>query len=451
MNPLVSVIKAPWIVPVVPHDTVLAGHAVVVENAQIVGVMPAEKAAQKYPDATTLSLDGQVLLPGFINAHTHGSVSLVRRLSKSGIPADERRWPLLFRHSGWGAGLVKDATMLAGVRMLMGGVTCCADTHFFPEAVTAAMLEVGMRACIGLLADEAESPADLNTTLHDGIALHDEYKYDQHITFAFSPLSLLTLSDRSLIRLRTLSDELNLRLHVPLHETALEIDESVKRRGLRPLARLEKLNAVAPSLTAVHMSHFTDDEARLLRRRKCVVVRCPTYGDLFDLGGRPMRELGAMRVALASHAGIRGCPFNLFGEMRRVAQPFPEFGGPTAGDVLAMATINAAHALGLQDTVGSLEKGKSADMISLSYPDVDVLEPADVLDFIVRGATTSRVRHAWVGGRRILHDGASACVDENSLARAIAERVAKYDAEMYDEGSGREHGRPRNEHKRRRS
>ena len=425
MNPLVTIFRAPWIIPVEPRDVVLRKHAVVVENTRIVGVLPEDKAAQKYPDARTLDLDGQVLLPGLVNAHAHSPVAAVRRLSESDIPVDSRRWPSLQRHVS--PGLVKDAATAAGVRMLAGGVTCCADTYFFPEAVTAAMLKVGMRACIGLFIGDEPHPgaADLSEALQHGGDLRDEYKYDQHITFAFVPHSLATLSDKSLERTRMLADEMGLRLHAPLHETAAELDESIRRYGARPLERLDRLGGVAPFLTVIHMEHFDDAEAKLLSRRKCVVVRCPTYGDLFHLRGRSLRELGATRIALGNLAGMQGCPFDLFGEMRRIAQPLFAFGGPSPGDVLAMATVHSAHALGLGDVVGSLTKGKAADMIALRCPDAVASGETDVLDFVTREADASRVRHVWVGGRQVLHDGAATQIDEDELKRSLAARMAK--------------------------
>ncbi|HMS80961.1 MAG TPA: amidohydrolase family protein, partial [Burkholderiaceae bacterium] len=248
-----------WIAPVEPEATVLGGHAVVVRGGRIDAVLPADEAARRHPDAGAVHLPGHLLIPGLVNLHTHAAMSLLRGVADD-LPLErwlhERIWPLE-------AGLVSDdfvhdGTVLACREMLRGGITTFSDMYFFPEAAARAALSMGMRVVAGIVVFDFPSaygsgPGDY---IAKGLALRDALRHEPTVAFALAPHAPYTVSDDAFREVAKLSAELQLPVHVHVHETAREIVEHEARHGTRPLARLERLGLVGPELIAVHAVHL---------------------------------------------------------------------------------------------------------------------------------------------------------------------------------------------------
>jgi 5-methylthioadenosine/S-adenosylhomocysteine deaminase len=248
---------------------VLEDHAVAVRGGRIEAILPAQQAAARFPDFRQVALHDHVLIPGLVNAHTHAAMSLMRGLADD-LPLmrwlEGHIWPAEATHVS--PQFVRDGSLLACAEMLRGGVPCFNDLYMFPEAVFEAASAAGLRVALGIIVIEfptsyASDPADY---LRKGLALRDRLGDRPLTSFCLAPHAPYTVSDATLRQIGTLADELDLPVHIHLHETADEIARSLSEHGVRPLERLRRLGLVTPGLLAVHAVHLEDDEIVMIVR-----------------------------------------------------------------------------------------------------------------------------------------------------------------------------------------
>ncbi|HEU5283478.1 MAG TPA: amidohydrolase family protein, partial [Burkholderiales bacterium] len=274
-----QIVDARYVVPVEPAGQVLERHAVVLGGGRILALLPSERAAQAYPGVPRLQLPTHVLIPGLVNLHAHAAMCLMRGLADD-LPLMEwlnrHIWPAEARHVS--RDFVYDGTLLACAEMIRGGVTCFNDMYFFPEQAGRAVLAAGMRAALGIICIEFPTAyaSDAQDYLHKGLATRDALKHEPTLSFCMAPHAPYTVSDRSFERIVTYAGELEIPIHVHLHETEEEIRESLARFGVRPLERLRALGLVGPGLIAVHAVHLQPLEVALLRETGSHVAHCPS-------------------------------------------------------------------------------------------------------------------------------------------------------------------------------
>ena len=272
-------IRARWTIPVEPADTVLEHHAVAIHRGRIVALLPDQEALTRFSPARETVLGNHLLLPGLVNLHCHAAMTLLRGL------ADDRPlmtwlqdhiWPAEGKHVS--ADFVRDGTLLACAEMLRGGITCFNDMYFYPQAAAEAAAEAGMRAVIGLALLEFPTnyATDADDYLAKGLAARDALRGEPRLHFALAPHAPYTVSDRSFERIVTLTGELDLPVHLHIHETLTEIDDSLRLHGMRPLERLRRLGLVTQNLIAVHTVHLSAAEITLLATEGCSVAHCPS-------------------------------------------------------------------------------------------------------------------------------------------------------------------------------
>jgi 5-methylthioadenosine/S-adenosylhomocysteine deaminase len=317
-------INARWVVPVEPAGTVLERHSVAVRDGRIEAVLPTAQAAQRFAGFARVDLPGHALIPGLVNAHTHAAMSLMRGLADD-LPLmrwlEEHVWPVEAKHVS--AAFVKDGTLLACAEMLRGGVTCFNDMYFFPEAALEAALQAGMRASLGVIVIEFPSAyaADPQAYLAQGLALRDQWREHPQLSFCLAPHAPYTVSDATFRRVSQLAAELELPVHVHVHETAFEVERSVAEHGVRPLARLAGLGLLGPQLISVHSVHLNDEEIALLARHGSSVAHCPSSNLKLASGIAPVAKLLAAgaNVALGTDGAALMISLDFFDEMRSAA------------------------------------------------------------------------------------------------------------------------------------
>jgi len=218
---------------------------------------------------------------------------------------------------------VRDGTQLAIAEMLKGGTTCFSDMYFFPEATAHAARDAGMRAVVGLILIDFPTPyaQTPDEYLDKGLRLRDSLRHDPLIRTAFAPHAPYSVSDGPLARLRTVNDELNLPLHMHVHETAHEVDEAVAKTGRRPLARLDALDLIGPALVAVHMTQLTDAEIARLAAMHAHVVHCPESNLKLASGFCPLHKLlqAGINVALGTDGAASNNDLDMLDELRMAA------------------------------------------------------------------------------------------------------------------------------------
>ncbi len=429
-------IEARWVVPVEPHGIVLEHHAVVVDAGRIRELLPIADARQKYSARETRVLDEHALIPGLINAHTHNPMTLMRGIADD-LPLmtwlTDHIWPAEAR--AMSAEFVHDGVELAIAEMLRGGTTCCNENYFFPDAQAATYRRHGFRALVGLPVIEFPSAwARTRDEYFDkALAVHDEYRGDGLIGTAFAPHAPYTVSNESFERVRMLSDQLDIPVHVHVHETAQEIDDSRRDHGVRPLARLQGLGIVNDHLIAVHMTQLDEAEIRLCAEAGVSVVHCPESNLKLASGFCPAEALRRAGVNIA--LGTDGCASNndldMFGEMRTAALLAKGVSGDAsafdASFALRTATLNAARALGWGDRVGSIEPGKAADLTAVRLDALETQPVFNVVSQLIYACGRHQVSDVWIAGTPKLVAGVLVDMDVATLrakAREWRQRLA---------------------------
>jgi len=402
------------VVPVEPAGTVLEHHAVAVRGGKIEALLPAPEAGTRFAGYEEVVLENHVLIPGFVNAHTHAAMTLMRGMADD-LPLmrwlQESIWLAEAKHVS--PEFVRDGTLLACAEMLRGGITCFNDMYFFPEAALEAALACGIRSAHGIIVVEfpsayASDPADY---LRKGLALRDRYRDEPLVSFTLAPHAPYTVSDATFRQVATLAAELDLPVHVHLHETAEEIERSLAEHGVRPIERLRRLGLLGPNLIAVHCVHLAKEELQLLAHHGCSVVHCPSSNLKLASGFAPAASLIERKINLA--LGTDGAASNnrldLLQEMRTAAL----LAKAVAGDAQAMpahtalraATLNGALALGIGDRTGSIVPGKAADLVAVDMRAFGLAPCYDPVSHLVYAAGRENVSHAWVGGMLQLEEG----------------------------------------------
>jgi len=424
-----TLIHARWIIPVEPESVTYEHHSLVIDSGKIIDLLPTDFAKQKYQGTTTENLEDHALLPGLINCHTHAAMTLMRGIADD-LPLmdwlQNHIWPL--EQKWMSEAFVKDGTDLAIAEMILGGTTCFNDMYFFPEITAGQAIHHGIRAKVGLIVIDFPSVWAQNSDeyIEKGLALHDQLRLSDLCSTAFAPHAPYTVSDEPLQKIRTLADELDLPIHIHVHETHHEIEQAQTLTGQRPLQRLQELGLINPSLIAVHMTQLSDEEISLLAESGAHIVHCPESNLKLASGFCPVaRCLAAgINVALGTDGAASNNDLDMFGEMRTAAL----LGKAVAGDAsvipamtaLRMATINGAKALGLDNCCGSLSLGKAADVIAI---DLNYLETQPLycpVSQIVYAASRQQVTDVWVAGKRLLKQRQLTTINIDELKTKIA-------------------------------
>ncbi len=417
-------IDARWIIPVTAPGLVLERHSLLVNGGDIVDILPREEAGRRYAARQVVELDHHALAPGLVNAHTHAPMSLMRGFADD-LPLmtwlNEHIWPAEANH-------VDEEFILAGTRlaiaeMIRGGTTCFNDMYFHPEVVAQCASDAGIRACVGMIVLEMPTgwAQDSQQYIEKGLRVHDRFRFDPLVRTAFAPHAPYTVEDAALIRIQTLADELDVPIHMHVHETAHEIELSMDRFGVRPLERLAGLGLATPRLMAVHMTQLLGEEIAYIAEHGVNVIHCPQSNLKLASGFCPVAALlvAGVNVAVGTDGAASNNDLDMLEEVRTAALLAKGVAGSPevalADAALRMATINGARALGLDDRIGSLEPGKSADLIAIDMEHPRTRPLYDAIAQVVYAAASDQVSDVWVAGRRLLENGRLTTLDSEEV------------------------------------
>jgi 5-methylthioadenosine/S-adenosylhomocysteine deaminase len=419
-----------------PEAALLTDHAVAVQGERIVGVLPRADALAAYPGALRVPLPTHALLPGLINLHTHAAMALLRGVADD-LPLrawlEDHIWPAEARHVS--DAFVEAGTLVAAAEMLRSGTTCFHDMYFFPEAAARAARRAGIRAILGLVVVEfptshARDGADYIAKAREA---HAALATDGLVCCGIAPHAPYTVSDATFTQAVALADEFDVPLHVHVHETEHEIEESLQLHGRRPLERLDRLGAVTSRLVAAHCVHLTPAERDLLAERGAAVAHCPASNLKLASGFAPVADLLArgVTVGIGTDGAAANNRLDLWSEMRLAALVGKAVAGRAdalpAHSVLAMATRQAALALGIDHAVGTIAPGKAADLVAVDLAAPELQPCFDPVSHLVYAAGREHVTHVWVAGRPVVEEGRLLTVDTAevaALAREWGGRIA---------------------------
>ncbi|WP_372865926.1 TRZ/ATZ family hydrolase [Pseudomonas sp.] len=433
--PLDLLLLPTWLVPVEPAGVVLHEHGLGIRDGRIALIAPRAEAL-KHKALEVRELPGRLLTPGLVNAHGHAAMSLFRGMADE-LPLnnwlEQHIWPA---EAKWvDEQFVLDGTELAIAEQIKGGITCFSDMYFFPEVASEIVHKSGIRAQITIPVLNFPIPGarDANEALRKGLALFDDLKHHPRLSVAFGPHAPYTVSDDKLENIRTLAEELDAGIHMHVHETAFEVQQSLQQHGERPLARLARLGLLGPRFQAVHMTQIDDDDLALLVASNSSVIHCPESNLKLACGFCPVEKLwqAGVNVAIGTDGAASNNDLDLLGETRTAALLAKAVAGSAsaldAHRALRMATLNGARALGLDDQIGSLEPGKAADLVVFNLSGLAQQPIYDPVSQLIYTSNRDCVEDVWVGGKHLLDSGRLTRLDEQRIianARAWGTKIA---------------------------
>ncbi len=431
--PLDLLLLPTWLVPVEPAGVVLHDHGLGIRDGKIALIAPRADALRR--GATQIrELPGRLLTPGLINAHGHAAMTLFRGLADD-LPLmtwlEKHIWPA---EAKWvDERFVQDGTELAIAEQIKSGISCFADMYFFPEMACERVHASGMRAQISIPVLDFAIPGarDADEALRKGVTLFDEMRHHSRLSVAFGPHAPYTVSDANLEKLRILAEELDAGIHMHVHETAFEVQQSLEQHGERPLARLHRLGLLGPRFQAVHMTQIDDDDIALLVATNSSVIHCPESNLKLASGFCPIEKLwqAGVNVAIGTDGAASNNDLDLLGETRTAALLAKAVAGSAsaldAHRALRMATLNGARALGLDGEIGSLELGKAADIVAFDLRGLAQQPVYDPVSQLIYATSRDCVEHLWVAGKPLLEDRRLTRLDEERIIATTRQWGAK--------------------------
>ena len=389
----------------------------------------------EYHDGELIDCRDKLILPGLVQAHVHLCQALFRGLAEETDLLSwlsEKIWPLEAAHSRES---LATSSRLGLLEMIRSGTTTICDmgSLAYPEAIAEVVKETGVRAVVSkLLMDTQEgAPGTLLEPAREGMAaaqeLHDQFhgKENGRIRVAVAPRFVLSCSRELLEQVARFSEEREALVHTHLNESQREVESTEKMLGQPTVAYFDSLGLLNPRFVAAHGVWLNDKERLLLAERGANIVHCPTTNLKLASGICDTRAL--MDAGVTVGLGSDGLPCNNradgFSEMRTAGLVSRYLRGPeslSSKEIVRMATIGGARALGLEREIGSLEPGKKADLTVLRSEGAEgvLLPHSDPYDALVYQFSSSQVVHVFVDGKPILKDARYTTLNEEEIIHA---------------------------------
>lgn len=416
-----------------PENTVFEHGTVVVSDGKIVAVGGPELTA-KYQAKKVLDVKGDIVMPGLINTHTHGSMTVFRSLGDD-VPDRLHRYIFPLENKLVSRDMVRTGANLANIEMIKGGVTTYADMYYFEDEVAKTVDKAGLRAVLGETI--INFPVADAQTPEEGIAYAvrfiNKYKDHPRITPAFAPHAPYTNTTENLQKIAALSEELNVPVMIHLAETDREKEEIAKRTGGKsPVQYMADIGVLNNRLLAAHVIMADDNDLNLLKKYDVGVAHNISANTKSAKGVAPVTQMleKGIRTGLGTDGPMSSNTLttmnelNLVGKIHKLETKNRAAMPPLT--VVEMATMGSARALHMEDKIGSLETGKLADIIVVDTKAPNMVPVYSPYAALVYGANGANVRHTIVDGVILMEDRQLLTVNENEIiqdAQRFAEKV----------------------------
>jgi 5-methylthioadenosine/S-adenosylhomocysteine deaminase len=411
--------------------------SVAIRNGEIVAVGPSAEVDRKFSAKTVIRAGGMAVVPGFVNAHTHVPMTLFRGIADD---RDLMDWLTNFIFPAEAKNVdrefVKWGTRLAAAEMIRSGTTTFADMYYFESDIARETKAAGLRGVLGQTM--IDFPAPDNKTWDAMVAYMRKYaadwKGDRLITPAFAPHAPYTVSADHLKQIRALATELGVPILIHVSETKNELKQVGEQHGgMTPGAYLDSLGFLGDDVVAAHGVWLTPDEIKTFAAKKVGVAHCPESNEMLASGVAPVVDMIAAGVDVGLGTdGPAGSNNNLdmveemasASRLQKVMRNDPK--AVTARELLRLATIGGANVLGLGDKIGTLERGKRADIAIIDLQQAKTQPVYSVESAIVYAASGSSVVTTICDGKILLRHGKVLTVDENAAiakAKEIRDKV----------------------------
>lgn len=411
--------------------SVIENGAVAVDRGVIVAVGAKEEIEQKYSSDRILNGEGKAVVPGLINGHTHLPMALFRGIADD---LDLNDWLMNYIFPAE-ARNVNEAFVRAGTRLAIGemfraGTTTVADMYFFEDAIADEAAKAGMRGIFGegLL----DFPTPDSPTFEDGIKnaekLIEKWKGHSLIFPAVAPHSVYTLSEEHLKKVAELAKQKEVPIVIHISETEKEVADIEKAKGKPPIAYLDRMGFFEGAhVIAAHIVFPTQEEISILQEKKVGVIHNPQSNMKLSSGIAPIPDLlhSQIDVGIGTDGAASNNNLSLWEEMdiaaklHKVASKDPTV--VSAQEAFAMATINGARALGLDQEIGSIEPGKKGDLVVVDLDGLHQIPNYNIYSTLIYATGSGDVRTVIINGQVVMEDRRLLTLDEGQIKKEAAQ------------------------------
>jgi 5-methylthioadenosine/S-adenosylhomocysteine deaminase len=444
-------IKNGLLITLDPERRVITNGSIAIEEDKIVAIGKTNELEKEYSSSEVLDANRKIVMPGLVNAHNHIYQSIIRGLSGDGRSSHRRETSKYF----WNIDILKNlgkeecyaAGMLAAVEMLKSGITCTQDGEFINfhkdaiDGIAQSVLDSGMKVALGRacwdmpdLAPE-EYIEDVSTAIKESERVISKWhgKGNGRIIIRGESSQLSQVSDEMILATKELARKHGLgwtmhvspRIGIDKHDLRSD-DPSMNRYNKRGIEHLRNLGVLGPDTLLIHCTLITNREIAILAKTNTAVSHCPVAN---AWGGDPivtpvpyMLDRG-ITVGLGTDGAETNDSLNLFQTMKICAMIHKVNLGDgramTAEKVLEMSTIDSAKAMQLDNQIGSLEKGKKADIILIDM-DTPGLTPnlLTVKNLVYAASHGNSVETVIIDGKIVMEDRVIKTFDEKEALRA---------------------------------
>ena len=429
------IVSGDYVVTMNSDNTVHNGAAVAIDDGIIVAIGPAAEIESNYSAAETLDGKSRVVLPGLVNGHSHAAMTLLRGVADDLALMDWLQNYIFPAEVEFvDAEFVRIGTELACWEMIRGGTTTFVDMYYYPDTIAEVVDSCGMRALISATVIDQRSPDAENAvdSINKGNSFIERWlNRNDRITPIFGPHANYTLNAEQLKATREAAMQYGVPISIHLSESPFEVQYSKDTYGMTSIDLFESIGFFEGPTIAAHVVWPTATEIPILAERKVGVIHNPTSNMKIASGIAPITDMlnAGVRVGLGTDGAASNNDLDMWEEMRlasflqKVEQMNPEV--LSAENVLRMATSGGATAIGLGDTIGSLEVGKRADLIQVAFDDVHHVPTYDVISHLVYVSDEQDVASVIVDGKVLMRDKEMLTIDTARVAEEASALAAQ--------------------------
>lgn len=405
--------------------------AVFIGGGRILDVGVSQEMEKLYKKKARKIIDGEgkVVMPGLINTHTHLAMTLLRGYADD-MPLEKWWFEKVFPFEAklkaddiyWGS-------LLGGLEMIKSGTTCFVDCYFFADAIVEAVKELGLRANIGIPVIDFKAPefACPDESLAAAPKIIEKWRGEEMIKFSIAPHMLQSTSLETYKKCKRLANRHKMILQTHLAETEAEVEYSRKEYQKTPVRLLVENKILDKNSLVAHVCHPTNEDIVLLAKNKVNVSHCPVSNMKLGSGLMPLKKLSeaGVNISLGTDGACSNNNLDLFEEMKlsalihKLAEKDPSVA--EAQIILDMATVNAVKAIGEEKNIGSVEKGKMADIILVDFQQPHLLPAYNILSNMVYSARGSDVETVIINGQIVMENRKIKNINEKKLLNTVGE------------------------------
>ncbi len=405
-----------------PARAIFQDGSVAVRGDSIVAVGPRTEIEERYRSAQKIDARGHLVLPGFINGHTHVPMTLFRGLHDD-VTLNDWLYKYIFPAEAKNVNeeFVRWGTRLAAAEQIRAGVTTFADMYYFEDAIAEETEAAGMRGVLG--ETFIDFPAPDNKSEAEMLAYTEKFlkrwQGDPLIQAAPAPHSIYTCSKKTLQDAASLARKYHAPILIHVAEMKKEWDDSEKQNGMSPVKYLEKVGVLGPDVVAAHCIFVDEADRKLLAERGVGCVHNPSSNMMIASGVSPVPEMRTAGVAVGlgtdGPAGSNNDldlmeEIDLAAKLAKISKMDPL--ALNAKAVVEMATIDGARAVHLEKEIGSLEVGKKADLVLIGLNEPNAVPMYDIYAQIAYSLKGGDVDTVVIGGHLVMRDRKLLTIDE---------------------------------------